>query len=142
MGLRHRLAIEDAAHERASEGVAGAYSIGHFDLRCFLERYVARGEDVAAVSATGKHKHVEVILTQDEPTFVLDVEAGIAKHTANEHQFLIVDLQDVTTLELFTQDLLCVELLAQVDVEDLQAVIGCGIEKLLDGFAADHIALG
>ena len=99
MGLGHGLAVEDAAHEGTSEGVACTDGVGHFDFGRFLEGYVTRGEDVAAIGAAGKHKHVEVVLAQDEPAFVLDVEAGIAEHAANEHQFLIVYLQDVATLE-------------------------------------------
>ena len=97
---------------------------------------------VTAVSATGENEHVEVVLTQNEPAFVLNIKAGITKHATDEHQFLIVYLQDVATLERLAQNLLRIELLAKVDVEDLQAVIGCGIKELLDGFAADHIALG
>ena len=141
MGLRHGLAVEDAAHERAGERVSSSYSVGHFDLRRFLEGYVTRSEYVTAVSATGENEHVEVVLTQNEPALVLDVKTGIAKHTADKHQFLIINLQDIATLERLAQNLLRIELLAKVDVEDLQAVGGCGIKKLLDGLATDHVAL-
>ena len=112
MGLGHGLAVEDAAHERAGEGVAGADGIGYLDLRRFLEGDVTGSENVGAVGAAGEHKHVEIVLTQDEPALVLDVKTGIAKHAANEHQFLIINLQDIATLERLTQNLLRIELLA------------------------------
>ena len=73
---------------------------------------MTRSEYVTAVSAAGEHKHVEVVLAEDEPALVLDVETRIAEHTANEYQFLIVNLQDVATLERLTQNLLRIELLA------------------------------
>ncbi len=38
-------------------------------------------------------------------------------------------------------DLLGVELLAQVDVEDLEAVVGCSVEELLYGGTAYDVAL-
>ena len=99
MGLGHGLTVEDAAHEGTSEGVACTYGVGHFHLRRFLEGNVTRGEDVAAIGAAGKHKHVEVVLAQDEPAFVLNIKARITKHATDEHQFLIVYFQDVATLE-------------------------------------------
>ena len=37
MSLWNGLTVEDAAHERACEGVASAYRVGHFHLRRFLE---------------------------------------------------------------------------------------------------------
>ena len=131
MGLRHGLAVEDAAHERAGERVSSSYSVGHFDLRRFLEGYVTRSEYVTAVSATGEHEHVEVVLTQNEPALVLDVETRIAEHTTDKYQFLIVNLQDVTTLERLFQNFLRIELLAQVDIKDLQTVGRRSIEELL-----------
>lgn len=73
MGLRYRLSIEDAADEGAGEGVASTYGVGNLHFRCFLERHAARCEDIAAVNATSKHKHVEIVLAQDEPTLVLNV---------------------------------------------------------------------
>ena len=102
---------------------------------------MTRSEYVTAVSATGENEHVEVVLTENEPALVLDVKTGIAKHTADKHQFLIINLQDVTTLERLTQNLLRIELLAQVDVENFQAVSRRGIKELLDGLATDHVAL-
>ena len=141
MSLRHGLAVEDAAHEGAGEGVASAYGVGHLDLWRFLEGDMTGSENVGAVGAAGEHEHVEIVLAQDEPTLVLNVETGIAKHTADEHQLLVVNLQDVATLERLTQNLLRIELLAQVDIKDLQAVSGCGVKELLDGLTADDVAL-
>ena len=99
MGLRHGLAVEDAAHERAGERVSSSYSVGHFDLRRFLEGYVTRSEYVTAVSATGENEHVEVVLAQDEPALVLHVKTRITKHATNDYQLLIVDFKDIATAQ-------------------------------------------
>jgi hypothetical protein len=44
----------------------------------------------------------------------LEVDAGIAKHTADCHQLLIVDFQDVATTDGIANDFLIVEALAKV----------------------------
>ena len=92
VGFGHGLAIEYAANKGAGERVTSAYGVGYGDLRRFLERYVTGGEDVGAVGAAVEHKHVQVVLAEDEPALVLDIKAGIAEHTTDEHEFLIVDL--------------------------------------------------
>ena len=92
VGFGYGLAIEDATYKGAGEGVAGAYGVGNGDLRSLLERYCTGGEDVGTVGAAGEHEHVEVVLAQDEPALVLDVETRIAEHTTDEHEFLVVDL--------------------------------------------------
>ena len=98
-------------------------------------------KDIRAVGAAGKHEHVEVVLAQNEPALVLDVKAGIAKHATDKHQFLIVDFQYIATLERLLQYFLGIELLTQVDIENLQAVVRRGIEEFLDGRTADNVSL-
>ena len=98
MGLGNGLAVEDAADEGTREGVASADGISHRYFRRLLEGDVARGEDVTAISAASEDEHVEVVLAQDEPALVLDVEAGITEHATDEHQFLVVNLQDIAAL--------------------------------------------
>ena len=141
VGLGDALAGQYAGYEGASERVAGAYGVGHGDFWRLLERDGPGCEDVGAVGAAGEHEHVEVVLAQDEPALVLDVEAWIAEHAADEHEFLVVDLEDVAAAYALLDDLLGVELLAQVDVEDLEAVVGRSVEELLDGGAAYDVAL-
>ena len=99
MGLGNGLAVEDAADEGTREGVASADGVSHRYLRRLLEGDVAGGEDVTAISAASEDEHVEVVLAKDEPALVLNVKTGIAEHTAYEHQFLVVNLQDVAALE-------------------------------------------
>ena len=54
---------------------------------------------------------------------------------AQDDQFLVVELHDVGPLRRGLDDFERVELLAQVDVEDLQAAVvrGHGIEEAQDG---------
>lgn len=141
VSLGNGLAVEDAAHERTCEGIAGTDGIGYLYLRGLLERHLAWREYVRAIGAAGEYEHIEVVLAQNQPALVLDVEAGIAEHTANEYQLLIVDLQDVTTLQRLLDYLLGIELLAQVDIENLHTVIGCGVEELVDILTRNDITL-
>ena len=80
VGFRHRLATKDAAHKGAGKGVASTNGISHLYLRGLLKGHLTRCEDIRAIGAAGEHEHIEVVLTQDEPALVLNVEAGIAKH--------------------------------------------------------------
>jgi len=48
------------------------------------------------------------------------------------HQFLVVNLQDVAALEGLLDDAFGEELLAQVDVEDFQAVLGGVIQEVAE----------
>ena len=141
MGLGDGLASQDCGTEGARERVTGADGIGHFNLGGLLEGHLAAGEDIGAVGATGEHEHVEVILAQDQPALVLDVQSGIAEHATDGHQFLIVDLENVATAHRLLDNLLVVELLAQVDVKDLHAVAGRGVEEPLDVLSRDDVAL-
>ena len=141
MGYRYGVPIQDRGHEGAGKGIASTYGICHLHLWSHLERDVAWGEDIGAVGATGEHKHIEIVLAKDEPAFVFDVEARIAEHTTDEHQFLVVNLQNVASADAFLNNLLGVELLAQVDVEDFQAVVRRSIQELLDSGSAHNVTL-
>ena len=69
------------------------------------------------------------------------IQSIITKHTVDNNQLLVINLQDITDTERILKDLLAIELLAQVDVTDLQTVIGCGIKELADILTADNITL-
>ena len=58
------------------------------------------------------------------------------------HQFPGVDLQDVAAQQRLFNDFLGIELPAQVDVKDLQAVMRRGIKEPMDGLTAHHVAPG
>ncbi|CDB11952.1 unknown [Bacteroides sp. CAG:633] len=100
-------------------------------------------EDVAAIDATGQDKHLQVVLGQQNPALVLQVDAGIAEHTAHGDQFLIINLQNVAAAERIAQNLFRIETLTQVDVEDAQriGIVGHGVEKTVDGLARHDAAL-
>ena len=142
MSLSHRHSGEDRSTECARERVACANGVSHLNLRCGLERHLAWCEHVRAVYAAGEHEHIEVVLAKDEPALVLNVQARIAEHSADEHKLLVVDLKNVAALHALADNILCVEVLAQVDVEYLHAVGRCSVEELVDSLAAHHVALG
>ena len=141
VSLGNALALQDAGTESTSEAVACSYGIGNLYLRSFLERLETRSKDIAAVHTTGEHEHIEIVLTKDEPALVLDVKTWITEETADGNQFLIVDLQHIATLQALADHLLGIEVLTQVDVENLQAVLGSMVEELIDRLTAYLVAL-
>ena len=143
MGFGHRHSIKYRRTERSCERVAGAYGVNHVYARCLLERHVARSEHVTAVNAARKHKHVEVVLAEDEPALVAHVKARIIEEAAYNDQLLVVDFQHVATLERVFYYVLGVEILPQVYVKNLQAAVarGHGVEKLVDGCARNDVPL-
>ena len=142
MGLLQRHPCENGGSEGAGKAVAGSHRVGHFHLRCGLKTLYSGCKDIAAISAAGEHKHLEVILAEDEIALVLNVKTGIAKETSDSDELLIVDLQDIASFEALPDDLLGVEVLPQIDVENLQTTLGGGVEKAMDGVARRLIALG
>ena len=141
--LGYALAFQDGCDECGGEAVAGPYGIGNLDLGCRLERHVAGGEYVAAVDAAGEYEHLQVVLPEQYPAFVLEVYAGVAEHAADQNELFVVYLQYVAPLHGVAQNLLVVEALAQVDVEDDECIVGLrhGVEKAVDGAARYHAAL-
>lgn len=95
MRFLYALTLEYRSNESSGEAVAGADRVGHFYFRCGLERYVAWGEDIAAVDATSQNEHLQVVFSEKNPAFVLKVDAGITEHTANGDKFLIVYFQNI-----------------------------------------------
>ena len=92
-------AVEDGGAEGTRERVTGANGIGHLNLGCRLEGHFAGFEHIGTVGATGEYQHVEIVLAQNEPALILHVQTGIAKHTANDYQFLVIDFKDVATAQ-------------------------------------------
>ena len=74
VSFRHGHASEDRGAEGACERVACSHGVGNLNLGCGLVRHLAGSEHIAAVGSAGEHEHIEVILAQDEPALVLDVE--------------------------------------------------------------------
>ena len=67
------------------------------------------GEDVAAVDAAGEDEHLQVVLAQQNPAFVLEVDAGVAEHAADGDELLVVDFEYVAALHRVGEDFLGVE---------------------------------
>ena len=135
-------ALEDAGAEGAGKRVAGAHGVGNIHLGSRLERLAAGGEDIAAVDTTGEHEHVQIVLAEDEPALVLNVQTGIAEEAAQRDELFIVYLQYIATLQTLADNLLGIEILAEIDVKDLESVAGRVVEKLVDGITARSAALG
>lgn len=91
MGFGHALAFENRRYECCSEAVAGADCIGHFYYGCRLERYLSGGEYIAAVDTAGEDEHFEIVLAEENPAFVLKVNARVAEHAAYGDKFFVVD---------------------------------------------------
>ena len=60
------------------------------------------------------------------------IKTIITKHTADDDQFFVIDLQDITDAERVFEDFLRIELLAQIDVADAQTVLWGAVEELTD----------
>ena len=135
-------ALEDAGAEGAGKRVAGAHGVGNLHMRSLVERLAAGGEDIAAVDTTGEHEHIQIVLAEDEPALVLNVQTGIAEEAAQRDELFIVYLQYIATLQTLADNLLGIEILAEIDIKDLETVIGSAFEELVDGIAAYLVALG
>ena len=133
VGFLHGHSREDCRGERSCETVACPHCIGHFYLWSRLETLQSRLENVAAIGATSKHEHLQVVFAQNKIALVFDVESRIAEETADGDKFLIVDLEDVAGTQRLLDNLLSVEILPQIDVENLQAVHWRGGQEVVDG---------
>ena len=87
----------------------------------------SRSEHIAAVRSASQDKHLQVIFSQQNPAFVLQVDARVAENTADGHQLLIVYLEDVAAAHGFAEYLFGIEPLAEIDVEYLQLPLASGI---------------
>ena len=120
MCLSDALALQDACHECTCERITGTHCICHFYLRSLNKRNLTRSEHVAAVYAACKDEHLQIVLAQEEPAFVLQVDAWITEDAAYGNQFLIVNLEDVASLDALGDNLLGIESLTEIDIEDLR----------------------
>ena len=143
MCLSDALALQDACHECTCEGIASAHRISHFYLRSLNKRNFSRGEYVAAVYTAGKDEHLQIILAQKEPAFILQVDARIAKDAAYGNQFLIVDFEDVASFDALGDNFLGIESLTEIDVEDFEDsfFLRHVVEEAVDGGAGNRVAL-
>ena len=143
MCLSDALSLQDACHECTCEGIASAHRISHFYLRSLYKRNFARGEYIAAVYTAGKDKHLQIVLAQEEPAFVLQVDARIAEDAAYGNQFLIVDLEDVASLDALGDNLLGIEALTEIDIEDFEDsfFLRHVVEEAVDGVAGNLVTL-
>lgn len=142
MGLGDGHTLEYAGAEGAGKRVAGSHGVGNLHMRSLVERLAAGSEDIAAVDTTGEHEHVQIVLAEDEPALVLNVQTGIAEEAAQRDELFIIYLQYIATLQTLADNLLGIEILAEIDVENLETVAGSVVEKLVDGITARIAALG
>ena len=143
MCLFYALTLQNACYESACEGIPSAHRISHFHLRCLYKRNFARGEHIAAVYAAGKDEHLQIVFAQQEPAFVLQVDARITEDAAYGDQFLIVDLEDVASLDALGDNLLSIESLTEIDIEDFEDSFSLRhvVEEAVDGVAGNLVAL-
>ena len=141
MSLSYALALQDASAESTREAIACTNGIGNLYLWSLLERNLAWGEDVTSVHAASQHEHIKTILAENQPALILNVQTRIAEEATDGNQLLIVDLQDIATLQALTDNILVVEVLTEVDVEYLQAITRCMVEEVVNHLAAHLTAL-
>ena len=143
MSFLYALTLQYACHESACEGIACPHCISHFHLWSLYKRNFARGEHITAVYATGKDEHLQIILAQEEPAFILQVDARITEDAAYGDQFFIVDLEDVASLDALGDNLLGIESLTEIDVEDFEDsfFLRHVVEEAVDGVAGNFVAL-
>ena len=120
MRFGHRFSIENGGTESSCKRIACAHCVGNRYFGRLLERDNARCEHIAAIDAASENQHLQVVFCQQNPAFILQINAGITKHTADSHQLFVVYLQDVATVERFAQYLFRVEILAEIDIKYLE----------------------
>ena len=123
MCLLNALTLQDAGTECTGEAIAGTNGISNLYLWSLLERLHTRSEDIAAVDTAGQHEHIEIILAENQPALVLDIQTWITEETADGNQLLIVNLQNIAALQTLGNHLRSIEVLTEIDVEDLQAIL-------------------
>ena len=127
-----RFAVEDGCAERARERVASTYRVSNGHLRRLLERRQTRRKDVRTIGATRQNQHLQLIFCQHLLADATHIQIVIAIHALDDNQFFIVNLQDVAALQRLLNDILGIELLAQIDIENLQAVLWRVVKELAD----------
>ena len=130
-----RLSCKCGCTESRGEAVSGSNGIGNLYSWRLLERLCSRCKDITSVDTTGQYEHLQIVLTEDEPAFVLHVQARIAEKSTDSNQFFVVDFQDITGSKRLFYNLLGVEILSKIDVKDLQTVLWSGRKKALNGVA-------
>ena len=143
MSFLYALALQDACYECTCERIACTHCISHFHLRSLNKRNFARGEYVAAVYTAGKDEHLQIVLAQEEPAFILQVDARITEDAAYGDQFFIVDLEDVASLDALGDNLLGIESLTEIDISHFEDsfFLRHVIEEAVDGVAGNLVAL-
>ena len=90
IGFGHRFSIENGGTESSCKRIACAHCVGNRYFGRLLERDNARCEHIAAIDAASENQHLQVVFCQQNPAFILQINAGITKHTADSHQLFVV----------------------------------------------------
>ena len=119
MSFGDTFACENGCGKRACERVAGSNSVGNFyNWRLLIRLYIG-GKHVRAVYTAGKHEHVKVVLANEQPAFVLHIQARIAEDATNGNQFFVVYLQYVALFERVSDNGFVVKVLPKVYIKYL-----------------------
>ena len=95
MGFGNRKSGKYGCCKRARKRVARPYSIGNLYLWRLSKRHAAGRKHITTVHTARKYEHIQIVFAEDEPTFILDIQSGIAEHTADCNKFFIVDLKHI-----------------------------------------------
>ena len=141
MAFFERITVQVGADEGGCEGVSGTDGIGDFNLRTGDGKDLVFGNHLAAVPAFGQDDQSETVGAENGQAgfFRSAFESQEIRHDDN---LFIVDLQDVRDLQGFLDDFLVEEMLAEVDIIDLQAVFWHVCDECADGLAGHRIPLG
>ena len=102
---------------------------------------MAWSKDIASVHATSQDQHFQVILGEQNPAFILQVNTRVTEHTAHCNQLFIIYLQHITFLERIAKHFFRIKTLTKVNVKHFQCIFRHGIQELIDCFSGNHASL-
>ena len=121
MGFLERSAGQQLAGEGSGEGIAGTDGICNLDMRGQQGGdFAILGSDGAERGTAGQNDVLEVEAVDEPLTCLFVIALRNGEHVAHHDQLFVVDLEDVRVVEQLFDELIGVEVGAQVDVEELQ----------------------
>ena len=134
MGFLERSAGQQLAGEGSGEGIAGTDGICNLDMRGQQGGdFAILGSDGAERGAAGQNDVLEVEAVDEPLTCLFVIALRNGEHVAHHDQLFVVDLEDVRVVEQLFDELIGVEVGAQVDVEELQCAFLGVLEQFDDG---------
>ena len=115
---------QDLAGEGAGEGIAGSDGVGHLDMRGQQSGGLAvLGDDGAEGRAAGQDGVLQIEAIHEPLAGLFVVALRNGEHLTHHDELVVVDLEDVGVSQQLLDQLLGVEVGAQVDVEELQRAL-------------------